>query len=104
MKRLPTCGIAVLLLAMAGCGPETPPDAPPPSRSYQAGGVLQAFLPDGVHIRVRHDAIPGLMEGMTMSFAVADTSLLRGLAEGDSIRFVLTATGDDLAITRLDRK
>ena len=72
-------------------------------KTYQAVGVLKAFLPDGEHIRVDHEAIPGFMEAMTMSFAVEDTTLLQGILVEDSIRFMLTVTGEDIYVSMLDK-
>jgi len=96
---------ASLVLALAACNrsPEPRAETPPEAQTYTSAGVLETFLPDGVHVRLNHEAIPGLMGAMTMSFAVADTSLLRGVAEGDSIRFTLTVVGDDIEITGLKK-
>ncbi len=103
MKRILLPGILVFTLAACNRTPEPKAETPPETHTYTSVGVLQTFLPDGVHVRVNHEEIPGLMGAMTMSFAVADTSLLRGLAEGDSIRFTLTVTGDDIEITGLEK-
>jgi protein SCO1/2 len=103
MKRILIIGAA--LFALVGCtrSPEPEAETPPEAQKYTSVGVLQTFLPDGVHVRMDHEAIPGLMDAMTMSFAVADTSLLRGLSEGDSIRFTLTVIGDDIEITGMEK-
>ncbi|WP_457652054.1 copper-binding protein [Rhodocaloribacter sp.] len=103
MRKILLPGILVFTLAACNRAPEPKAETPPEARTYTSVGVLQTFLPDGVHVRVNHEAIPGLMDAMTMSFAVADTSLLHGLAEGDSIRFTLTVTGDDIEITGLEK-
>ncbi|WP_456427328.1 copper-binding protein [Rhodocaloribacter sp.] len=95
--------LGAVLFALVGCTRAPEPETPPEAQKYTSAGVLQTFLPDGVHVRVDHEAIPGLMDAMTMSFAVADTSLLRGLSEGDSIRFTLTVTGDDIEITGMEK-
>ena len=73
-------------------------------KTYQAVGVLKAFLPDGEHIRVDHEAIPGFMEAMTMSFAVEDTTLLQGIEVEDSIRFTLTVTGGDITVSSIQKQ
>lgn len=99
-----------VLLMLSSCAqraedtPEPAEDVAPASvETYQATGVIKAFLPDGEHIRIAHEEIPGFMGAMTMSFAVEDTTLLQGIEVEDSVRFMLTVTGDDIAVSALDR-
>ncbi len=113
MKRiLPLIAVFAMLVTLSACGRqvgETPEDTasreelPAPVETHEAVGVLKAFLPDGEHIRLDHEAIPGFMEAMTMSFAVKDTTLLQSVLVEDSIRFTLTVTGDDMYVSSLDK-
>jgi protein SCO1/2 len=112
MLRLVLLTVGVLLLgSVIACqSPDTDPatardapsprDAPtPPSveerpaaeTPYQAVGVVRSVTPSGSHIVVRHEAIPGFMDAMTMPFAVADSVSVDGLQRGDRIRFGFVA-------------
>lgn len=44
------------------------------SPSYEVTGVVRSVAPSGAHLVVEHDAIAGLMDAMTMTFAVSDTA------------------------------
>ena len=113
MKRiLSLIAVFAMLATLSACGRqvgETPEDTasreelPAPVETHEAVGVLKAFLPDGEHIRIDHEEIPGFMEAMTMSFAVEDTTLLQGIQVEDSIRFTLSVTGDDISVSALAR-
>lgn len=48
------------------------------------GTVVRVDSPDG-HITLQHEAIPGLMEAMTMQYPVTDRSALSELHPGDKI-------------------
>ena len=114
MKRLlPLIAILAMLITVSACArqaEESPEDTASteetaaPVETHEAVGVLKAFLPDGEHIRVDHEEIPGFMEAMTMSFAVEDTTLLQGIEVEDSIRFTLTVTGDDITVSSIQKQ
>ena len=114
MKRiLPLIAVFAILATLSACGRqvgETPEDTASteetaaPVETHEATGVLKAFLADGEHIRVDHEAIPGFMEAMTMSFAVEDTTLFQGIEVEDSIRFTLTVTGDDITVSSIQKQ
>src|SRR5690349_9094106 len=53
-------------------------------RSFQARGLVRELPADGTTLVVRHEAIPGFMPKMTMTFDVHDTNELRGLRVGDA--------------------
>ncbi len=109
MKRiLPLIAVFAMLVMLSACGRQVEDTALTEEtavlvETHEAVGVLKAFLPDGEHIRVDHEEIPGFMEAMTMSFAVEDTTLLQGIQVEDSIRFTLTVTGDDISVSALAR-
>jgi Cu/Ag efflux protein CusF len=52
-------------------------------------GVVIGATPRAGRLIVNHEAIPGFMAAMEMSFAVASPSLLNGLNTGDRIRFMV---------------
>jgi protein SCO1 len=72
---------------------------------FDVKGVIQELEPDGKTAVIRHEAISGYMEAMTMPFEVRDTNLLRGLKAGDAISFKLAVTPTEgwiAALTKLD--
>jgi protein SCO1/2 len=84
-----------LLLAVAGCKPQSaalPPPAGGVPKTYAVHGVVQAVAPDQRRATIKHDAIPGYMAAMTMDFSVRDTNALAGVSAGDEISFTLAVT------------
>jgi protein SCO1/2 len=59
---------------------------------FAVKGVIKELEPDGKTAIIRHEAITGYMQAMTMPFEVRDTNLLRGLKAGDAISFKLAVT------------
>ena len=58
--------------------------------SYPAKGEVVSIDQDASKLKLRHEAIPKLSwPAMTMSFGVADKSLLEGLKVGDKLNFEL---------------
>jgi len=55
--------------------------------TYEATGVVRSVTPSGSHVVIRHEAIPGFMDAMTMPFAVADSVPVQDLRRDDRIRF-----------------
>ncbi len=72
-------------------------------RSFLAQGVVRELPADGRSVVVRHEAIPGFMPKMTMSFNVREPKELQGLRPGDAIRFRLKATDEDSWIEDIQR-
>ena len=64
------------------------------SQTYSARGVVKSIGADKRSITIAHEAIPGYMGAMTMSFEASTPSQLDGLAAGDHVRFAFTATDD----------
>ncbi|HVP00755.1 MAG TPA: SCO family protein [Bryobacteraceae bacterium] len=68
---------------------------------YEVTGlVLTVDAPNRV-VTVSHDAIPGYMDAMTMSYRVRDQSLLHGLKPGDKIEFTLVINKASSYISRV---
>ena len=61
---------------------------------YAATGRVVSFTQDGGTVSIAHDAIPGVMGAMTMSFTARAPSQLTGIAVGDRVRFAFTVTDD----------
>jgi len=72
-------------------------------RSFFARGLVRELPADGQTVVVRHEAIPGFMPKMTMTFNVRDTNQLRGLQAGDAITFNVKATEEDSWIENIRR-
>jgi protein SCO1/2 len=71
---------ASLLLACTARRPE------PPIQRYQLRGVVVRVDPARKTAVIKHEAIAGWMEAMTMEFPVRDSSAFESLAKGQSIR------------------
>lgn len=95
--------LAVLGGILPGCQRESAntPAASPPSpalaqpadaRTYEVKGVVLEILPDGKSARIRHEAIPGYMDAMTMPFRVPDAKDLSGVKPADIVTFRLNVT------------
>lgn len=54
-------------------------------------------------ITIKHEAIPGYMQGMTMPFDVKDTNELAGLAPGDPVSFRIVISGNQGWIDQLKK-
>ena len=97
----------VFALTMAACGPASE-DAPAPaveaeaeaSQQYEAVGVVVGFMAQKKFVNIKHETIPGFMDAMTMPFEVKDSTLLRGIQEGDSIAFRFTVADGIQAIEK----
>lgn len=85
-------GLALLLAACGG--PSNQPAASQPAASqaqaseakrYDLRGKVVAVDKPGKRLTVDHQAIPGLMEAMTMAYPVKDATALDGLSPGEEI-------------------
>jgi len=74
------CAIAVLCLVSC---------RQPENRTFSVRGVVQEIKPGGHTAVIRHDAIPGYMEVMTMVFDVKTANELANVRPGDEIEFRL---------------
>ena len=63
------------------------------ARSYAGEGVVEEVKPELGQVVISHGEIEGLMEAMTMNFAVPDAKLLDALAPGQKIAFEVRFTG-----------
>jgi Cu/Ag efflux protein CusF len=64
------------------------------ANSYSARGVVQAVAPDRRAISIAHEAIPGFMPAMIMSFDARSAEQLADLRAGDHVTFSFTVTDD----------
>ncbi len=59
------------------------------ARTFSAQGVVEEVQSDGRVLVIKHDAIPGYMDAMTMPFKVKDPAAGNTLHRGDEISFQL---------------
>jgi protein SCO1 len=79
------------LLSLSGCRQTSPTATGSATKQYPLRGVVQRVdAPDG-QIVLQHDAIPGLMEAMTMSYPVTDRAALSEVHPGDKIMATMLA-------------
>ena len=84
-------GLLCLAASLTACHQKS--SQPAPARQvFTVKGVVKELEADGKTAVIRHEAIPGYMQAMTMPFEVRDTNLLRGLQVGDAISFELAVT------------
>ena len=101
-----TFGLAALV---GSCGKKNPviprpaPAAAPPQQIFQVKGTIIELLPAEKSVRIKHEAIPGYMDAMTMPFEVKDPNDLAGLETGDGITFRLTVTDKEGWIDQLKK-
>ncbi|HJQ81408.1 MAG TPA: SCO family protein [Lacipirellulaceae bacterium] len=92
--------LLLLLLCFASCQDSA-------TRTFLVRGVVQEIKPDGTTAVIKHEAIPGYMDAMTMPFDAKTTNELASVARGDEVRFQLVVTPDDSwieSVTRTGRK
>jgi Cu/Ag efflux protein CusF len=77
---------------------------PAGERSWTARGIVRTVMTEPGLIFITHEAIPGVMAGMTMGFRVEDRKLLRGLASGDRIEFTLKESNNQLVVAAVRKE
>jgi protein SCO1/2 len=107
MRRHLTIGLslaALLGLSLSACVKDTSaPAAAAAGKDYAAHGVIRGFQSDNKVVVLEHQAIPGLMEGMTMGFELKPTALGQGFKVGDKVDFTLSVAGDLWTVTALTK-
>ena len=96
MKRnLPKLAAAALITCLfaSACGGE--------ANEGDGTGIVRAIAADQATITLEHGDIPGLMQAMTMEFAVAEPAQLAGLAVGETVAFHLVYAEGAYTITAL---
>jgi protein SCO1 len=88
---VPTFILLCLVASLTACDQKMAQRAPA-TQVFTVKGVIKELEPDGRTAVIRHEAIPGYMQAMTMPFEAKDTNLLRGLQAGDTISFKLAVT------------
>lgn len=97
-RRLAFVAAGCLGLVLAACG-----NRAEASKTYPLRGQVLSVHPDRQQITVKHEDIPGLMPGMTMSFPVARPELLTGREPGELIVATLEVAGAVGRLTTIER-
>jgi Cu/Ag efflux protein CusF len=76
----------------------------PASQTWSGRAIVRLVQRSQGVIWLTHEALPGLMEGMTMPFETEREQLLDGLAPGDPVRFTLRQQGSRLLVVGIDKE
>lgn len=68
---------------------------------YQGRGRVLRIDRDHQRATIAHQAIPGFMQAMIMTFKVRDGKLLDGIKAGDQVDFTLESTSEATVITEI---
>lgn len=86
MRNFSAFALAAALGVALGCGrSEAPKAAATAEKPYPLKGVVVSVDSAAGQVIVRHEAIPGYMDAMTMPFKVAETRMLDEIKPGDTI-------------------
>jgi protein SCO1/2 len=103
MKTLSWLALAVLAMPLVLAGCQGSQSKGPPEKQYPLKGKVIAVNPDKPSIKIEHEDIPGLMQGMTMEFAVPNANLLEGLKVGDQVHGRMKVESGKYIITELQK-
>ena len=93
-SRLRPSALALAALLASACGPAQPQEG--------AGtGIVREIGADRRTVTLEHGEIPGLMQAMTMEFALAEPAQLAGVELGESVHFRLVYEAGAYTITEL---
>jgi protein SCO1/2 len=71
---------------------------------YSVTGEVRELRADGSNVVIRHEAIPGFMPAMTMSFTARDPRQIASLQAGDKVVFRLLVIEDESWIDSVERQ
>jgi Cu/Ag efflux protein CusF len=77
--------------------------ARPSAQSWTVRGIVRSLIPKLGAVFLTHEALPGLMDAMTMGFETDDPKLLDGLAPGDPVRFTVRREGEKLTLVSIEK-
>jgi protein SCO1/2 len=93
LVRYVVLACVVMATGCAVLSPESSYEASAEAKQYPIVGVVRGADKGARQITVAHDAIPGLMDGMTMSFAVKDAWAVQVAQAGDRLSGTLVVDG-----------
>jgi Cu/Ag efflux protein CusF len=77
--------------------------ARPSAQSWTVRGIVRSLIPKLGAVFLTHEALPGLMDAMTMGFETDDPKLLDGLVPGDPVRFTVRREGERLVLVSIEK-
>ena len=92
------CSLVLGISLLVGCGGSTKKE----ERTYSLHGTVVEVT--GGQVKIDHEAIPGYMGAMQMTFAVSRPELLQGLKAGDHVHGQLRVDGGQPVITQLGKE
>ena len=75
----------------------------PELSSWTVRGIVRSVMTPLGAVFLTHEAMPGLMEAMTMGFEAENPKLLNGLVPGDPVRFTVRKDGDRLILVSIEK-
>ena len=91
------------VLALVACSDaDAPPAVDETDVSYTVRGLYLGPLYDGEAASITHEAIPDVMEAMTMPFRLDDPALIEGLEPDTPIRFTFEDRGAGYRVTAVE--
>jgi Cu/Ag efflux protein CusF len=94
--------VLAIPLVLASCkGNEATSSA---EKQYSIKGKVTAMHPDKPSVKLDHEDIPGLMQGMEMEFTVESRKVLDGLKAGDQVQGRLKVESGKYIITELEKR
>src|SRR5438067_2002899 len=90
-RGLSSLGVAMLALFTCACAGSKGEEQ---ARRYQLKGTIVSVDKPHKQVVIAHEAIEGLMEGMTMPYTLKDKSAYDVMRPGDKIQATLAVAGD----------
>ncbi len=84
--------LTAVLFAVAACGGTANGD-------HTGHGIVKGVDPAKQEVTIDHEAIPGLMMAMTMTFKVSDSQMLTGVKPGQEVEFDVIYEGGKYQVT-----
>jgi len=72
-------------------------------QSWTVRGIVRSVIPKLGAVFLTHEALPGLMDAMTMGFETDNPKLLDGLTPGDAVRFTVRRDGERLVLVAIEK-
>jgi Cu(I)/Ag(I) efflux system periplasmic protein CusF len=96
-----------LAVAASACkkedAPATGSDSAAAAKSYTTKGVIKSFGAERKTVNIAHEAIPGYMSAMTMTFDATSPAQLEGLAEGDHVDLTFAPAGNKHVLSAIKK-
>lgn len=88
--------LLLMVAVFAGCAGEK-------GQTYEVRGIYIGPDFQGEAIKVDHEAIPGYMDAMEMSFKLRDRDMLTPIKPGDKIRFTLLVSDGSSTVQDIEK-